>query len=182
MLMTSNTPFAGLRLRRWRDTLLTCAACLGLLASPLAPGQTVQDAIEIVRGAVGRDRQALVAESMNLTEAESGPFWSVYREYRSEVEKIGDGLVKLVLEYSDVYPDQLDEKRAAAMLKEYTRLEERWTALKSRYSRKLLKTLPASKVLRFLQVENRLDIVVRMQLASAIPLVPNASGAKQPSP
>ena len=162
-----------------RQPCLALAACLGILIPCNASSQTVQDAIAIVRASVGRDRQELVAESMNLTDAESGPFWAVYREYRSDVEKIGDGLVKLVLEYADVYPDGLDEQRAAAMLKQYNRLEEQLTALKTRYSRKLLKTLPASKVLRFLQVENRLDIVMRMQLASAIPLVPAQPGQNQ---
>jgi hypothetical protein len=161
-------------------------AILAISTSILAglPGfvsaQSDTDVIEVVRSSLKADRKVVLAEAMQFTESESQAFWPLYREYRAEVEKVADGLVKLVLEYADAYPGPLGEKRAGEMLKEYTALEEKLAALRTKYSKRLSKVLPASKVIRFLQVENRLDLVLRLELASAIPLVPEAAGANPP--
>jgi hypothetical protein len=40
---------------------------------------------------------------------------------------------------------------------------------------KIAKVLPKSKVLRFTQLENRLDLALRLQLAGVIPLAPSTS-------
>ena len=61
---------------------------------------------------------------MQLTESESTGFWPLYRQYRAEQEKVGDGLVKLVLEYADLYPN-VPEDRARLLLKDYTALEKK---------------------------------------------------------
>lgn len=163
-----------------QTTLLVLAAVLGAGLPGFALAQSATDAIEVVRSALRADRQVVLAEVMQFTDAESQAFWPLYRAYRADVEQVADGLVKLVLEYADAYPDRLDEKRAAEILKEYTTLEERLVALRTKYSRKLGKVLPASKVLRFLQVENRLDLALRLELAGAIPLVPDPEGRSQP--
>lgn len=145
-----------------------------------AQAQSDADAIEVARSSLKADRKVVLAEAMQFTDSESQAFWPLYREYRAEVEKVADGLVKLVLEYADAYPGPLEEKRAGEMLKEYTALEEKLVALRTKYSKKLSKVLPASKVIRFLQVENRLDLVLRLELASAIPLAPDAAKPNPP--
>ena len=113
----------------------------------------------------------VVAEAMQLTEAESAAFWPLYREYRAEMDKLGDGIVKLVLEYADAYPN-VPEDRAEKLLKDYFALEKDLVNVRAKYLKKIAKVLPASKVLRFAQLENRLDLVLRLQMASAVPLVP----------
>jgi hypothetical protein len=76
----------------------------------------------------------------------------------------------LVLEYADVYP-AVPEAKAAKLLKDYLALEKRLTSARAGYLKRFGRVLPASKVLRFAQVENRLDLALRLQLASAIPLL-----------
>ena len=140
-------------------------------APPRAAAQNVVDQIEVVRGALKADRKVVIAEGMNLTDGESNGFWPIYRDYRAEMDRIGDGRVKLVLEYADLYPD-VPEDRAKAMLKQYSALEAKAVAVRNKYLKKFGKVLPAAKVLRFAQLENRLDLAVRVQLAAAVPLVP----------
>jgi hypothetical protein len=137
------------------------------------PAENVTDAIAVVRSTYTSDRQAVVSEAMQLTESESTAFWPLYREYRAEMEKVGDSLVKLVLEYADVYPD-VPEDRARQMLKDYTALEKKFVSERSAYLKKFAKILPPVKALRFAQVESRLDLALRLQLASSIPLMPTA--------
>jgi hypothetical protein len=150
-----------------------CAIVLSslTLSNPPAVAQSVTDELEVMRGILKADRKVMVAEVMQFTEAESTAFWPLYRDYRIEMDRLGDSIVKLVLEYADTYP-AVAEDRAAAMLKDYLALEKNWDSVRAKHLKKMSKVLPASKVLRFAQVENRLDLALRLQMAGAVPLVP----------
>ena len=153
-----------------KANLIAVVAALVMSASAGA-AENLTDAIEIVRATYRADRQAFLAETLQLTESESTAFWPLYRSYRADLDKLGDGLVKLVLEYADVYPN-VPEKRAQAMLKEYSALEQKLASKRAWYLKRAGKVLPAAKALRWAQLENRMDLVLRLQLASAVPLVP----------
>ena len=146
---------------------------IALLASLALPvlAQNVVDQIELVRGMLRADRKVIIAEGMQLTDQESAAFWPIYRDYRTAMDKIGDGRVELVLEYADLYPNIPDD-RAKDMLKKYGALEEKAVSIRKKYIGKLSKVLPHSKVLRFAQLENRIELAVRVQIAAAVPLVP----------
>ena len=173
--MTSNVSFPGSECKTSRGVpsklLLLLLALLAFLTFPVA-AQNVVDQIELVRGIIRADRKVVVAEGMQLTDEESAVFWPIYRDYRTAMDKLGDGRVELVLEYADLYPN-VPEDRAKAMLKKYAALEEKTVSVRNKYLKKLGKVLPNSKVLRFAQLENRLDLAVRVQIAAAVPLVPS---------
>ena len=161
-------------------TAIFLAVTASLLALPAqhTTAQTVTDEIEILRGILKADRKVIIAEAMQLTEAESARnFWPRYREYRAEMDKLGDGIMKLVLEYADAYPN-VPEDRAEKLLKDYLALEKDLVKVRAKHLKKIAKVLPASKVLRFAQLENRLDLALRLQMASAVPLAP-ADKSKQ---
>jgi hypothetical protein len=138
----------------------------GQAAAPAA-----QDEIAVARSAIKADRKATVTEVLQLTPTEAEKFWPLYQQYRAEMDQVADKLVKLVKEYAGYYPN-VPEDRARQMLKDLTGLEKKQLALRASFLRKFGKVLPADKTLRFAQVENRLDLAVRLQLAATIPLVP----------
>ena len=142
-----------------------------IVSASAGAAENLTDAIEVVRATYKADRQVFLAETLQLTESESAAFWPLYRSYRAEMDKLGDGLVKLVLEYADVYPD-VPEERAQAMLKEYSALEQKLASTRAWYLKRAGKVLPATKALRWAQLENRMDLVLRLQMADAVPLVP----------
>jgi len=156
-------------------TALLLAVAASLLALPAQPAtaQTATDEIEALRGLLKADRKVVIAEAMQLTDAESAAFWPLYREYRAQMDKLGDGIVKLVLEYADAFPN-VPEDRAGKMLKDYLALEKDLVSVRAKHLKKVTKVLRKSKVLRFAQVENRLDLALRLQMAGALPLVPAA--------
>jgi hypothetical protein len=129
-----------------------------------------------VRFTYRADRQALVGETLLLTATEAAAFWPLYRSYRADMDKFGDGLVKLILEYADLYPN-VPEDRAHQLLKDYTALEEKLASKRAWYLKRAAKSLPAAKVLRWAQLENRMDLGLRLQLANAIPMMPD-TGSK----
>jgi hypothetical protein len=151
--------------------LLTTLALL-LAHIRLEAGENATDAAELIREMYKTDRRTFLTEEMRLTERESAVFWPLYQSYRAEMEKLGDSLLKLVLEYADVYPD-VPEERAEKMLKDYTELERKLVDTRSRYIKRAAKDVSATKALRWAQLENRMDLGLRLQLASTVPLVPS---------
>ena len=154
-----------------KTVVLAVAAGLLTLAAPCVAAQNVLDEIEVLRSSIKVDRKVIIAEGLQLTEAESATFWPLYRQYRAEMDKCADGIIELVLEYADLYPN-VPEDRAKKLLKDYSVLEAKYDSRRAWYFKKFAKTLPAVKAMRFVQLENRLDLAVRLQLASVIPLVP----------
>lgn len=136
-----------------------------------ALAQSDDEIIEAARSMIKADRQAVVTDAMQFTEAEAKAFWPIYHQYRAEMDTVGDGVKHLVLEYAGLYPNVPDE-RAKRMLKELADLEKKQVATRAKYLKKFAKDLPAAKTLRFAQVESRLDLAVRLELAASIPLVP----------
>jgi hypothetical protein len=132
---------------------------------------TEQDEIAAARNAIKADRQATVAEALQLTPAEAKQFWPLYHQYRTNMNHVADGLVKLVKEYAGYYPN-VPEDVARQMLKDLTGLEKKQVALRASFLKQCGKVMPADKTLRFAQVESRLDLAVRLELAASIPLVP----------
>lgn len=157
--------------------LLAASAAFMALSAPRGVAQNVIDEIEVARSTLKADRKVVIAEGLQLTGAESTAFWPIYREYRADMDKIADGMVKLVLEYADVYPN-VPEDRARQMLNDLTGLEKKLADQRAWYMKRVGRVLPASKTLRFLQLENRLDLTVRLQLATSIPLVPAQGKAR----
>jgi len=147
------------------------AAVLMLGTVSAIQAQTVVDGIEVIRATIKADRKVVIAENLKLTEAEGKAFWPLYRDYRHDVESANDELVKLVLEYADQYPN-VSEESARGILKRYSKLETKLVDTRLKHLKKIGAVLPATKTLRFAQLENRLDLAVRLELAGSIPLFP----------
>ena len=157
-------------------TLVTAASCTMVVCatSVLAADQATRDEFDALRSDLRADRTALMAERMQLSPKESEAFWPVYRSYRAEMDKVTDGIVNLVLEYADNYPNVSDEK-ADEMVRKYVKLEADLLKVRAKYLKKFGKVLPGTKVFRFAQLDNRLDLGIRVGLAAEIPLMTSGS-------
>jgi hypothetical protein len=151
-------------------------AVLAFGFAPLASAQVnpeladLNDAIEMVRSMVQLERKAVVAEELALTAAESAPFWAVYDPYVAEIELVNDRLVKLITDYAANYLNMSDET-AENMIDEYFDVEADHLKVRTKYVRRFGDVLPPKKLLRFVQVENKLDVLVRLDIAREIPLI-----------
>ena len=152
-------------------TILIAALSFPLVSATVGAAESDTDAIKEIRSSNQADREAALKESLHLSAEEGAAFWPLYHSYRADMDALGDSLVKLVLEYADAYPN-VPEDRARQLLKEYMGLEEKIVSKRAWYLKKANKVLPAVKVLRWAQLENRMDIALRLQLASVVPLVP----------
>jgi len=106
---------------------------------------------------------------MDLTPAEMQRFWPLYRQYRLAASKVGDRITTLITTYVDNYQNLTDQV-ANKLLTEFVRLEEDRARLKAQYLPKFKKVLPPKKVVRFYQIENKLDTALLADIGQAIPL------------
>ena len=141
---------------------------LGSVLALPALAQTRND-VEITRADIQADRKAIVADNLSLTDEQGAAFWPVYQEYRNEMAKIGDRAVKLVTDYAKGY-DTLNDAQASALTTEYLSIQKDIIKVKEKYRPRFEKAVPAKLVLRFYQIENRLDTIMQVEVLSAIPL------------
>ena len=106
---------------------------------------------------------------MELTTEEAKGFWPVYDGYWKEENKLIGRTVNLITFYADNWGSVTDEK-AEAMLKEWFSIEQAELNLKKKYLGKFKRVLPEKKVMRYFQVENKLDAIINLELARGIPL------------
>ncbi len=130
-----------------------------------------QDAyIELLRSDVKTKKVAIITEVMQFADEEAKIFWPVYREYDVELSKIGDSRLELIKDYAQSYETMTDEK-ARELVERVLKLEERRTNLKKKYFKKFDKVLPSKTVAKFFQLENQINLLIDLQIASELPLI-----------
>jgi hypothetical protein len=128
-----------------------------------------QDQIALTRADIQARRQEIVQSMMDLTPAEGEKFWPLYREYRSEVAKLGDERVKFIERFANQAATMTDDE-SKKLLDDWFKLRERQLDLQKKYAGRFRKVLPGAKVARFYQVENALDTIVSANLQAAMPV------------
>ncbi|MGB5659470.1 MAG: hypothetical protein WBO54_08310, partial [Thermoanaerobaculia bacterium] len=141
------------------------------MMATVSPGQEINDEIELTRSIIQTQRQAIVTAAMQLTGEESQTFWPLYHEYREAMRKVDDRSVNLINGYAESF-DTMTDEIAQTMLKEFISIRQAELDVTRKYLKRFQKILPANKVARFVQLENKLDSVIDFELASEIPLVP----------
>jgi hypothetical protein len=147
--------------------LLVAGAVL-LLASSVSAQVNTEDKIELTRTYIEANRQTIVVSAMELTEEESKVFWPVYQDYRTDIETVNDRSIKILRDYADNF-ENLSDAMAAEMMSEYLDIEEDRLIYKQIYVELLTEALPISKVVRFFQLENKMDAVIKFDLAAEVP-------------
>ena len=130
------------------------------------------DNMQILRAKIKADKKLLVATNMDLTESEAKSFWPIYEEYQKELQKINRRIATVLDSYAaDLRNKSLTDDKAKQLIDEANAIDQAEVNLKSTFAPKLSKVLPAIKVARYLQIENKIRAVVTYDLAQGVPLV-----------
>ena len=146
-------------------SLLAC-----LMGEAVVAQDKPADTMEIFREKARADKKVVVASVLELTDNEAKAFWPVYNAYQSDMVAHYDRLIKLIGTYAKAYNAMTDET-ATKLVTEYLALERNHAALLSSYLPRFQKVLPARKVARLYQVENKIRALVNYDLASEIPFL-----------
>ena len=155
-----------------RCVAVVLMAALAGVALPAWTQDRPSSNMEILREKIKADKKLLVAINMKLTESEAKGFWSVYDEYQKDLEKLNKRIGGLLRIYAKDYRNKtLTDTKAKKLIDEFLSIEQAEANLKGSYVPRLNKVLPAKKVARYLQIENKIRAIVRYDLAARVPLV-----------
>jgi hypothetical protein len=155
-----------------RMGLLVIALALGLtIAAVPAMAQDQQaDTMRLVRDKIRADKKLLIAENLPLTAAEAKAFWPVYDRYQQELSALNDRMIKLIKEYATNY-ETMSDQTAKRLMDEYLAIESARLKICQAYVPRFRKVLREKLVVRYYQLENKVQAAVGYELAAEIPLV-----------
>jgi hypothetical protein len=138
--------------------------------STAASAQTALDEqIALTRQSAHTDRKIILLGNMTFTADESAGFWPAWNEYRADVSANGDRKLALIKDFAANYENMTDQK-ANELMTDHFSIEMQNLVIKQNFARNISKFMPAQKVMRVIQIENKLDAAIDLQLAAEIPL------------
>ncbi len=157
-------------------SFIQCMVFLGtislFLVSPVLGQEPGNANMEILAEKVKADKKLVVAMNLGLSDAEAEAFWPVYNSYQADLQKVNQRLGVLISDYADSYNSgSISDDTAGKLIKEWLQAEADEMKLRGANVKKLAEVLPAKKVMRYLQIENKIRALVKFGLAAEIPLV-----------
>jgi hypothetical protein len=154
--------------------IMTALLLFFLLASSLPAQQAMtleaQREINISRKLINDKRNTALAFNMKFTQEEKEKFWPLYREYREAMASVGDKRLAVIVEYANNI-DSMTESLAKKLLDQSFAVEKEAIKVKQKWVGKFRQILPQTKVVRLMQIENRMDAMVDLKIAEGVPLM-----------
>ena len=155
--------------------LFALAAVAALGATQTAFAQSV-GATELARtqeliSAIQADKRQVMLNTLALSPEQLSKFTPIYDEYQAEMKELMTAASKLnnrlfVADYGG-----MTDESSKAIRKDAFKLRHDRLALLEKYSDKLEKKLPSTKVFQFVQVENKMQVLLDLAVAASIPIV-----------
>jgi len=143
---------------------------IGCLLAMAVPAFAQTDPVELQRSDLRTDKVAILTKALAMDEATSALFWPIYREYETELSKIGDARLANIKDYAANYEAMTDEKAKELVNKAFSLSEER-TKLVKKYFGKVEKATSTRLAARWAQSEMALNSIVDAQIATELPLI-----------
>jgi len=148
-------------------------ALMLVLATSAVAQEGLDDFIELLRADFKTQKVAIITEVMEFTEEESAVFWPLYREYELERDGLMDARLQLIKDYAAAWEMMTDES-ADKIYQRAVKIREKETKLNNKYYKKIKKETSAITAVKFMQVMNQIDLLVRLQINAELPLVEKA--------
>ena len=130
---------------------------------------SIDQEIAMMRSDLRSNRKQVVAANMKLTDAEAEKFWPIYDQYVNELVKINDAKYALIKEY--LQSSNLTDAQADTLSKRWLDVDSSVSQLRLKYIPKFRSALSAKGTAMFYQIDRRVQMIIDLQLASALPLI-----------
>jgi hypothetical protein len=132
---------------------------------------------DLIRADIRSEKEALVRGSMGLEGVADAAFWPLYAEYSNDLRLIWDSHIELIEAYAASY-DNMTEDVANTLAEWAMDLEVQRIQLMKETFRKMADNpdLGAVHAARFLQVENRIDMLVNLEITAQLPILEAPGG------
>jgi hypothetical protein len=129
------------------------------------------DDIKLIRQDVQSIKDDVIKDTMLFTEAEGKAFWPVYKQYADEQRSIAEKRFAVIMDYAKNL-ETMTDAQASSLSQRMLDIDDSSQALRKKYLPKFESALGGKRAAKFYQVDNRLTMIVNVQLASEIPLIP----------
>ncbi len=130
-----------------------------------------EDNMKFVVEKVRADKKLFVAKNMQLTSDEAKKFWPIYDKYQDELFLLRARTGKMIKDYAEAYKQEMTDEIAKDLLDEFLTIDRLGLKLRMAYLPKFRKSLSDVKVMRYYQIENKIEAAMYYDLARKIPLV-----------
>jgi hypothetical protein len=157
---------------KWKNKLF-CAGFMTVMAwtVTVSAQDKPADNMQILVDKVHADKKLIIADNMQLTEGEAKGFWPVYSQYQDELFLIRARTAKLINDYRNAYNNNaMTNDIARTLVDEYMNIETLTLKLRKKYLPKFREVLPEAKVMRYYQIENKIQAALYYEFATNIPL------------
>ncbi len=127
------------------------------------------DFIELLRKDVRSQKKQIIAENMDLSDAEAEKFWPVYDQYAAELSRIYDTKIALLNDYVENYSSMRGEQ-AENYIRKRAEVEQSIMQLRLKYMPAFRKVLSGRETALFYQLDWRLGLAIDVELVQ-VPLI-----------
>ncbi|MCJ7451490.1 MAG: hypothetical protein MUO39_03315 [Steroidobacteraceae bacterium] len=157
-----------------KKILIALAAVATLGANQGALAQTsgeinMSDQEQLLIAQIQGDKRTIVLQTLQLTDAEVQVFTPIFDKYQAEMKKLATRYSDVLNKFASNY-DSMTDDAAEDILKEAFKVREDRDEVLKDYAKRMGKKLPATKVLRWVQIENKMTALLDWQMAQIIPL------------
>ncbi len=145
-------------------------AATGAVAQTATTDTGTDTDIALLRSDVQAQRNDVVAHTMQLSDADAKNFWPLYREYVGKEQVIGDQRVSAIKDYASQF-DTMNDAQADGLVDRMLKFDKSRMQLRAEYYPKFKKAIGAKQAAKFLQVDNRLNLLVDLQIANTVPII-----------
>ena len=146
--------------------MLTIMACLVASQLPAAEGDGPNFDLEHLL----TEKKVLIEENLPLTEQEKQAFWPLYDNYMKELVKLLERRTALNKKLMNIQKT-ITDKQARAMVDEHLNIVSESVKIKKSMLVKLRKKIPDTKILKYFQVEVKIEAAYFYFLSENIPLM-----------
>ncbi len=130
--------------------------------------------VTLLRTDIKAERKDIINAIMQFNDSDATKFWPIFQQYDAELTTIGDGRMKLIVDYARNYENLTNEQADALMSKAFE-LEAQRAMLKKKYFDKMKAQLSATQAAKFFLVENQIQHIIDLQISASLPVVQTAS-------
>jgi hypothetical protein len=148
----------------------TALLILVISGAPAEAQEKSEKDLEVIQQKIRTDKKVLVSYGLALTESEAAVFWPVYEVYQNGLRQLTDRYIALIDHYVQ-NRSALGDQQALKIVDDFLAIERDHVNLMQTFLPEFKKVLPAVKLARYYQLENKIHAIVKFEMAEKIPLV-----------
>ncbi|HEY7211611.1 MAG TPA: hypothetical protein VH477_15155 [Bryobacteraceae bacterium] len=126
--------------------------------------------LALLRSDVKTKKTEIIRENVKLSDSEAQKFWPIQRSYENDLSKLKDQRIEIIRDYAKNW-DNLSDATAKDLGHRMMDFQKKRLDLHEKYFNRITKEINATVAAKYFQVENQLENLIDLEIASQIPLV-----------